>query len=318
MLLGMNIFTSFFVLLLLLSKNVPSATDKIPLIGAYYCLNMLMIATSTIACTIVVHIFFRGQGKVPFLLRKIFLEFLGRLLCMALPTPLPPLPPQQTMAYSSIVNTLDKNVRNRSNRPTNNQLLTSVSYNQQQTATLLQNGQLHNQTHHLSLSLPRNTTGIQLKDQLSSGSCASLDLNEELNRQLETAQQNEEFMRQRFSLNSPTHRQKQLQQLQQQLQQQQQQAQQQHQNQQQQQQHTHTHLQSNQLNTELNLSFNLIENDIKEIRDYLRHTRKKLENNDLKTRQTNEWKQVALILDRTLFYVYIILMFISVTLVMHT
>ncbi len=82
-------------------------------------------------------------------------------------------------------------------------------------------------------------------------------------------------------------------------------------------QHTHTHLQSNQLNNELNLSFNLIENDIKEIRDYLRHTRKKLETTDLKTKQTNEWKQVALILDRTLFFIYIIAMFISITLVLH-
>lgn len=60
------------------------------------------------------------------------------------------------------------------------------------------------------------------------------------------------------------------------------------------------------MNNELNLSFNLIENDIKEIRDYLRHTRKKLETSDAKTKQTGEWKQVALVLDRTLFYIYVI------------
>lgn len=69
---------------------------------------------------------------------------------------------------------------------------------------------------------------------------------------------------------------------------------------------------NNQLSTELNLSYNLIENDIKEIRDYLRHTRKKLENTDLKTKQTNEWKQVALVLDRTLFFIYIIAIIVSV------
>lgn len=85
----MNIFTSFFVLLLLLSKNVPSATDKIPLIGAYYCLNMVMIATSTCSCTVVVHIFFRGQGQVPTLLRKIFLEILAHIFCMIAPPVLP-------------------------------------------------------------------------------------------------------------------------------------------------------------------------------------------------------------------------------------
>jgi hypothetical protein len=93
MVLGMNIFTSFFVLLLLLSKNVPSATDKIPLIGAYYCLNMGMIATSTIACTVVVHIFFRGQGQVPNIFRRIFLEFLARIFCMIPPPVLPLAPP---------------------------------------------------------------------------------------------------------------------------------------------------------------------------------------------------------------------------------
>lgn len=81
--------------------------------------------------------------------------------------------------------------------------------------------------------------------------------------------------------------------------------------------HQHHHrpsaLQHNQqLSTELNLSFNLIENDIKEIRDYLRHTRKKLEITDAKTKQTNEWKQVALVLDRTLFFIYIIAIIVSV------
>ena len=92
MVLGMNIFTSFFVLLLLLSKNVPSATDKIPLIGAYYCLNMVMIATSTCSCTVVVHIFFRGQGQVPPILRKIFLEILAKVFCMVTIPVLPPTP----------------------------------------------------------------------------------------------------------------------------------------------------------------------------------------------------------------------------------
>lgn len=90
MVLGMNIFTSFFVLLLLLSKNVPSASDQIPLIGGYYCLNMVMIATSTCSCTAVVHIFFRGQGQVPTIIRKIFLEFLARIFCMITPPVLPP------------------------------------------------------------------------------------------------------------------------------------------------------------------------------------------------------------------------------------
>ena len=85
-------------------------------------------------------------------------------------------------------------------------------------------------------------------------------------------------------------------------------------------QQSNPHLQQQQpnnsnLQNELSLSFNLIENDIKEIRDYLRHTRKKLETTDSKSKQTNEWKQVALVLDRTLFYLYIIVTIVSVTIV---
>jgi hypothetical protein len=45
-------------------------------LGAYYCLNMGMIATSTFLCSIVVHIYFRGSGPMPTVLRKVCL-FLG-------------------------------------------------------------------------------------------------------------------------------------------------------------------------------------------------------------------------------------------------
>ena len=62
------------------------------------------------------------------------------------------------------------------------------------------------------------------------------------------------------------------------------------------------------------MSFSLIENDIKEIRDYLRHTRKKLDTTDAKSKQINEWKKIALVLDRTLFYIYIIAITVSLTL----
>lgn len=303
MLLGMNIFTSFFVLLLLLSKNVPSATDKIPLIGAYYCLNMLMIATSTCACTVVVHVFFRGQGKVPYILRKVFLEFLGRLLCMVLPSvlPTPPGPhPGSDKSRKLSVNKATASLNNNTNPFKQTTLITSINAN----TTHLNGNLLH--THLNRASLPAN-----LRDQFNSVSCTSIDLNEEINRQYETVQMLQpnpvhEIMHNhqgQFMNHSPTrqhsaHVQQQT-------------------SSSSNQQHTHTHLQSTQLNNELNLSFNLIENDIKEIRDYLRHTRKKLESTDLKTRQTNEWKQVALILDRTLFFIYIIAMFISITLVLH-
>ena len=54
------------------------------------------------------------------------------------------------------------------------------------------------------------------------------------------------------------------------------------------------------------LSVNLrsIENDLKEVRDYLRHMKKKIESTDQSTKNANDWKQVALVLDRTFFIIY--------------
>jgi uncharacterized coiled-coil protein SlyX len=54
------------------------------------------------------------------------------------------------------------------------------------------------------------------------------------------------------------------------------------------------------------LSVNLrsIENDLKEIRDYLRHMKKKVEDSDRSNKTADEWKQVALVLDRTFFFAY--------------
>jgi len=74
------------------------------------------------------------------------------------------------------------------------------------------------------------------------------------------------------------------------------------------------HQKNDRLNQELNFSFNVIENDIKEIRDYLRHTRKRIEVKDVSNKNMNEWKRLALILDRFLFYSYIIVIVVSMTL----
>ncbi len=56
------------------------------------------------------------------------------------------------------------------------------------------------------------------------------------------------------------------------------------------------------------------ENDIKEIRDYLRHTRKNMEARELCTRNANDWKQLALVLDRLLFFIYLTVIVVSMTL----
>ena len=58
---------------------------------------------------------------------------------------------------------------------------------------------------------------------------------------------------------------------------------------------------------------NNLEHDIKEIRDYLRDTRKKLEARELKVKLASDWKQVALVLDRTFFFIYL---FITIIVIM--
>ncbi|XP_059142395.1 neuronal acetylcholine receptor subunit alpha-10-like isoform X2 [Physella acuta] len=81
--LGMNIFVAFFVLLLLLAESTPPAASSIPLIGAYYCLNMIMITMSTLLSAVVVNLYFHGPGtKVPRVFRRLMLDFFARVFCM--------------------------------------------------------------------------------------------------------------------------------------------------------------------------------------------------------------------------------------------
>lgn len=54
----------------------------------------------------------------------------------------------------------------------------------------------------------------------------------------------------------------------------------------------------------LSLNLRSIENDLKEIRDYLRHMKKKIEDTDQINKAADDWKQVALVLDRTFFFTY--------------
>ncbi|KAK7498163.1 hypothetical protein BaRGS_00010423 [Batillaria attramentaria] len=69
---GMNIFLAFFVLLLLLADYTPRAAASIPLIGAYFCLSMIMITLSTVLACVVANMFFRGC----------VIDGLARFLCM--------------------------------------------------------------------------------------------------------------------------------------------------------------------------------------------------------------------------------------------
>jgi len=78
--------------------------------------------------------------------------------------------------------------------------------------------------------------------------------------------------------------------------------------------HSLFHLEHDRLSQDLNFSFNVVENDIKEIRDYLRHTRKNIEAREMCTRNANDWKQLALVLYRLLFFIYLTAIVVSMTL----
>nr|CAH8873406.1 unnamed protein product [Trichobilharzia regenti] len=73
MVLGMNIFVAFFLLLLLLADSTPQASNSVPYIGYYYCLNMILITLSSFLSVIVINLYFRGdrRNRVPLCLRKI-------------------------------------------------------------------------------------------------------------------------------------------------------------------------------------------------------------------------------------------------------
>ncbi|CAH1795658.1 unnamed protein product [Owenia fusiformis] len=87
MILGMNILMAFFLLLLTLADSTPPAAASIPLIGAYFCLNMVLITCSTFLSVIVINLYFRGdkKGRVPAWIRACFIDGIGRVLCMTTP-----------------------------------------------------------------------------------------------------------------------------------------------------------------------------------------------------------------------------------------
>ncbi|KAH8868530.1 Neuronal acetylcholine receptor subunit alpha-3 [Schistosoma japonicum] len=82
MMLGINIFVGFFVLLLLLAKSIPSAIKNFPIIGIFFCLNMVMVTLSIFMATWVVNLFYKGNDgqPVPFWIRRFIIDGLGRML----------------------------------------------------------------------------------------------------------------------------------------------------------------------------------------------------------------------------------------------
>ena len=64
-----------------------------PQIGYYYCMNMVVVSVTAVLATIVIHIYIRGDRRqgIPPYVRRIFLQYLARIYCMAPKTP-PSLP----------------------------------------------------------------------------------------------------------------------------------------------------------------------------------------------------------------------------------
>ncbi|RUS81384.1 hypothetical protein EGW08_010856, partial [Elysia chlorotica] len=74
--LGMSVFVAFFFLLLVLADFTPRAAASIPLIGAYFCLSMVMITLSTVLACVVANMYFRGVrvNRAPTWMRAVNLK----------------------------------------------------------------------------------------------------------------------------------------------------------------------------------------------------------------------------------------------------
>ncbi|KAK3729541.1 hypothetical protein RRG08_044056 [Elysia crispata] len=83
LMLGINIFVAFFLLLLLMEANLPPSAANVPLLGTYYCLNMVLITLSSFLNTFVVNLSFYGARRpLPGCMRKVVFELFGKILFM--------------------------------------------------------------------------------------------------------------------------------------------------------------------------------------------------------------------------------------------
>ncbi|GFO18687.1 neuronal acetylcholine receptor subunit alpha-7 [Plakobranchus ocellatus] len=83
LMLGINIFVAFFLLLLLMEANLPPSAAKVPLLGTYYCLNMILITLSSFLNAFVVNLSFYGARRpLPACMRTVMFEFFAKILFM--------------------------------------------------------------------------------------------------------------------------------------------------------------------------------------------------------------------------------------------
>lgn len=220
--------------------NVPSTTNRIPLIGAFYFLNMIIIAGSIFLCTLVVHIYTRGEGEVPPLLRKIFLDYLARILGMS-----------------------TRHIELESNVDQQKQKIRKTSFKSKHRPVVFLNEEENCPYKQRSFKCTSKAVNSALKTRRL------------LSRSLRKS--NDQPTMGRFDFINTNQREILLE-----------------------------HLKNNRvIGNDLHISFNLIENNLKEIGNFIRDTRKNIEKSEIVERQENEWKQIALVFDRVLFWIYL-------------
>ncbi|CAF0804716.1 unnamed protein product, partial [Adineta ricciae] len=193
---------------------------------AYYCLNMGMIATSTFLCTIVVHIYFRGSGPMPVILRKVFLECLARLFCMV---------PHTGSYQQHAVNGLVPPVK-----------ATCDGDKFEKFELLKERFKTFGEKRTITTNDDSNDETLEMVDDDHHHQQHAQILNQQIQQQITAS-----------------------------------------------------------------IAFMTVETDLKEIRDFLRTTRKRMEDKEAKAKTINDWKQVALVLDRTFFFIYLSAIIIS-------
>jgi hypothetical protein len=263
--LGMNIFTAFFLLLLLLAELVPTSTNEVPYIGIYFCLNMVMIALSSFLCTIVVHLYFRADTfcKMPPILKKIFLDWLARIYFMQPPKS------NQNMAERNLLNSGllhgGKNVQN-ADKFEKFELLKERFKTYRENVLKIGFDNLL-KAHPAITSSCTNVHNFNVYSSASSSPSSSV--NQNLHKQHCCCSYCAYCTQQQTILTEIAY-------------------------------------------------LNNLEHDIKEIRDYLRDTRKKLENKELKVKLASDWKQTALVLDRTFFFIYLFITIVTLIVMFPT
>ena len=294
--LGMSIFASFFLLLLLLADIVPTSLNNVPYIGILFLFSMIMVASSLFLCTFVVHVYFRADTffRAPKLVKKILLEWLAKVLMMQTNKS------QASVTELTLLNSGlllgGKNVPN-ADKFEKFELLKErfKSYRENVLKVGFQN-LLNSHPAALAAAAAAAAANPDNNNNASStgavtGSCLNL------NRQMSNSTANmlaagcggggaggaDHLQQRKPNCTCP---------------------------------YCIYCAQQQSILTEI-AYLNNLERDIKEIRDYLRDTRKKLETKELKAKLANEWKQIALVLDRTFFFVYLVITILLIYLVIY-